>query len=136
MPAAYNNRAEIRQMEPYVQGQTTYSEFTPRSGNTRVAWLTGAAAWWYYAATQYVLGIRPEVHGMRIDPCIPTEWNRFQVERRYRGKMLRIEVENPDSVCSGVISVSLNGEIMDSNLLPVERLKDDNTVKVMMGNKP
>ena len=45
MPAAYNDRAEIRQSEPYVQGQTTYSTFSPRAGNTRTSWLTGAAAW-------------------------------------------------------------------------------------------
>ncbi|MEZ4641175.1 MAG: hypothetical protein R3E31_00265 [Chloroflexota bacterium] len=64
MPAAYNDRAEIRQMEPYVQGQTTYSTYSPRPGNTRTSWLTGAAAWAYYSATQYILGLRPEVAGL------------------------------------------------------------------------
>jgi N,N'-diacetylchitobiose phosphorylase len=52
MPAAWNDRAEIRQCEPYVQGQTTYSTYSPRPGNTRTAWLTGAAAWSYWSATQ------------------------------------------------------------------------------------
>ncbi len=74
MPAAYNDRAEIRQSEPYVQAQTTYSTFSPRAGNARTAWLTGAAAWAYYSATQYILGIRPEVDGLRLDPCIPSDW--------------------------------------------------------------
>jgi len=72
MPAAYNDRAELRQSEPYVQGQTTYSTYSPRSGNTRTSWLTGAAAWSYFSATQYILGIRPEIDGLRIDPCIPS----------------------------------------------------------------
>ncbi|MFN2189851.1 MAG: GH36-type glycosyl hydrolase domain-containing protein, partial [Candidatus Promineifilaceae bacterium] len=44
MPAAYNDRAELRQCEPYVQAQTTYSTFSPRAGNARTSWLTGAAA--------------------------------------------------------------------------------------------
>ncbi|NBD36855.1 MAG: N,N'-diacetylchitobiose phosphorylase, partial [Chloroflexi bacterium] len=68
MPAAYNTRAEIRQSEPYVQGQTTYSRFSPREGNTRTSWLTGAAAWFYFSVTHYVLGIRPELNGLRVDP--------------------------------------------------------------------
>ncbi len=55
MPAWYNTRAEIRQCEPYVQAQTTYSKFSPRPGNTRTSWLTGAAAWAYFSATQYIL---------------------------------------------------------------------------------
>jgi N,N'-diacetylchitobiose phosphorylase len=66
MPAAYNTRAEIRQSEPYVHGQTTYSTFSPRPGNTRTSWLTGAAAWSYFSATQYILGIRPEADGLRM----------------------------------------------------------------------
>ena len=44
LPAAWNDKAEIRQMEPYVQGQTTYSPCSPRAGNTRTSWLSGAAA--------------------------------------------------------------------------------------------
>ena len=32
MPAAYNERAEVRQVEPYVQAQTTYSTYSPRPG--------------------------------------------------------------------------------------------------------
>jgi len=133
MPAAYNDRAEIRQMEPYVQGQTTYSPFSPREGNTRVAWLTGAAAWWYTAATQYVLGIRPEIEGLRIDPCIPAEWEGFKVERCFRSKMVQIEIKNPDQVCQGVKVLKLNGEDLEGNLLPAEMLEEVNWVEVVMG---
>ena len=74
MPAAYNDRAEIRQCEPYVQAQTTYSTYSPRAGNARTSWLTGAAAWSYFSAAQYILGIRPESDGLRVDPCIPSAW--------------------------------------------------------------
>ncbi|HEX7540832.1 MAG TPA: hypothetical protein VF352_01760 [Anaerolineales bacterium] len=84
MPAAYNTRAEIRQCEPYVQGQTTYSIYSPRPGNTRTSWLTGAAAWSYYSATQYILGLRPEINGLWIEPCIPPGWDGFSMLRRFR----------------------------------------------------
>lgn len=133
MPAAYNDRAEIRQMEPYVQGQTTYSTFSPRPGNTRTSWLTGAAAWSYYSATQYILGLRPELAGLRVDPCIPAAWEGFQATRRFRGHTLHITVTNPDGVCRGVRSLTLNGEALPDNLVPATKLTAHNQVVVVLG---
>ena len=133
MPAAYNDRAELRQSEPYVQGQTTYSTFSPRAGNTRTSWLTGAAAWAYFSATQYVLGIRPEMDGLRIDPCIPHTWTGFKATRRFRGHSIQIEVKNPQGVCRGVKSIILNGQPLPDNLIPADRLGEKNVVEVAMG---
>ncbi len=133
LPASYNDKAEIRQSEPYVQGQTTYSVFSPRAGNTRVSWLSGAATWSYYSLTQYILGIRPQYEGMMIDPCVPSGWDGFKVQRRFRGKILHIEVQNPDHVCKGIVRLTLNGEELKGNLIPAELLKDDNTVVAVMG---
>ncbi len=133
MPASYNDRAEIRQSEPYVQAQTTYSVFSPRAGNTRTSWLTGAAAWFYYSMTQYILGIRPEVDGLRIDPCIPSDWKGFKATRRFRGKTIEIEVKNPDKICKGVRSITLNDTALEDNLIPVDQLGEENQVVVVMG---
>jgi N,N'-diacetylchitobiose phosphorylase len=133
MPAAYNDRAEVRQSEPYVQGQTTYSIYSPRPGNTRTSWLTGAAAWAYYSATQYILGLRPEIDGLRIDPCIPSTWKGFKATRRFRGRTIQIEVKNPAGVCRGVKSLSLNGETLTGDLVPADKLAEQNRVEVMLG---
>ncbi len=133
MPAAYNDRAEIRQSEPYVQGQTTYSIFSPRPGNTRTSWLTGAAAWSYFSATQFIIGLRPEMDGLRIDPCIPKSWDGFRAKRRFRERIIDIEVKNPDEVCRGVISMTLNGEKLEGNLVPAARLEEVNKVEVVLG---
>ena len=133
MPAAYNDRAEIRQSEPYVQAQTTYSTASPRAGNTRTSWLSGAVAWAYYSATQYILGIRPEMDGLRIDPCIPSEWNGFSAVRQFRGKSIEIEVKNPSCVCKGVQSLTLNGKRLADNLIPAKLLEEKNTVEVVLG---
>jgi cellobiose phosphorylase len=133
MPAAYNNKAEIHQCEPYVEAQTTYSIFSPRAGNTRTSWLTGAAAWLYYSATQYVLGIRPQEDGLLIDPCIPARWDGFSVSREFRGKQIEIEVHNPKHVCSGVTRLCLNSEEIENNTIPINKLSDINKVEVWMG---
>jgi cellobiose phosphorylase len=133
MPAAYNQRAEIRQIEPYVQGQTTYSVYSPRPGNTRTSWLTGAAPWAYFSATQYILGLRPEIDGLRIDPCIPKAWGGFKATRRFRGRLIQIEVKNPGRICRGVKSLTLNGETLSGNLVPAQMLADNNRVEVILG---
>jgi cellobiose phosphorylase len=133
LPAAYNQRAELRQAEPYVQAQTTYSPFSPRPGNARTSWLTGAAAWSYHSITQYILGIRPQTAGLRIDPCIPRAWKSFRAARRFRGRTVDIEVLNPDGVCRGVRSLSLNGETLPGDLLPVEKLGEENSAQVVLG---
>ncbi len=133
MPAAYNDRAEIRQLEPYVQGQTTYSTFSPRAGTTRTAWLTGAAAWAYVSATQYILGLRPEVDGLRVDPCIPAAWDGYTATRRFRGTTIEIVVRNPNGVCRGVASMTMNGRPLPDNLVPDDRLQSVNRVDVVLG---
>lgn len=136
LPAAYNNKAEVRQMEPYVQGQTTYSIFSPRPGNTRVSWLSGAATWAYYSLTQYILGIRPQYEGLLIDPCVPSNWKEFTVIRRFRNKEIAIKIENPSGVQKGIVSLILNGEKLSNTLLPADKLKDTNTVIAVMGKIP
>ena len=135
LPATYNDHAEIRQSEPYVQGQTTYSDESPRPGNCRTSWLSGAVAWTYYSLTQYVLGIRPQYDGMLIDPCIPSDWDGFSVERIFRGKKLNIKVENPSHVQKGIVKLTLNGKELDSPVIPVSSLLAENEVVAVMGEE-
>ena len=133
LPAAYNTRAEIRQIEPYVYCQFTHSKYSPRFGASRVPWLSGSAAWSFFAATQSILGIQPEYCGLRIDPCIPSAWKKYKLTRVFRGKKLNIEVENPAGVQKGVKNLVLNGTQLEGNFIPVEQLLAENQVKVSMG---
>jgi len=133
MPAAYNTRAEIHQSEPYVQGQTTYSDYSPRPGNTRTSWLTGAAAWAYFSATQYILGIRPELTGLRIDPCIPSSWEEYKVTRRFRGDIYKIHFHNPDHICKGVKKIIVDGVIIEGSLVSSDNTGIEHIVEVWLG---
>ncbi len=133
MPAAYNGKADLREIEPYVYCQFTNSPRSPRRGASRLPWLSGSAAWSYFTAAQHILGIRPEVEGLRIDPCIPSEWKSFTVTRRFRGRTLQIHFENPDGVERGVRELRLNGDRIEGNLIPAGRLVELNTVHVRMG---
>ncbi|MCC5845494.1 MAG: N,N'-diacetylchitobiose phosphorylase [Verrucomicrobia bacterium] len=135
LPSAQNDRADIREVEPYVYAQWTHSGVdSSKPGRSRVPWLSGTAAWSYFAATQYILGLRPEAGGLRIDPCISSEWTSFTMERTFRGKRIRIVVENPDGCQHGVRALKLEtGEVIEDSLLPLDRMVDGMTVVVTMG---
>ena len=40
-------------------------------GRAQNPWLTGTAGWMYTAATKWILGVRPTLAGLVVDPCIP-----------------------------------------------------------------
>ena len=134
MPAAYNDRAELRQSEPYVHAQTTYSVFSPRAGNTRTSWLTGAAAWSYFSATHHILGIQPEVEGLRIDPCIPAAWDSYTVHRVFREQQWHITVHNPRHVCRGVSRLLVDGKAIAGNFVPINLPGSEHQVEVWLGS--
>ncbi len=132
LPAAYNDRAELRQIEPYVYSQSTHSKFSPRYGNSRVSWLSGTATWAYFAASHYILGIRPGYDGLIIDPCIPENWKEFRLSRYIRGKNVNIQFNNPDGSQKGVKKIILNGEELEGHQIPYDKMEKENKVEVWM----
>lgn len=116
MPSAYNERAEIRQIEPYVHCQSSHSPYSRRHGASRLPWLSGTASWSYVAATQHILGIRPDWDGLRIDPVIPSDWPGFVVRRRFRGADYEIRVTNPARVQRGLAELRVDGRAVDPKL--------------------
>jgi cellobiose phosphorylase len=133
LPSAYNERAEIRETEPYVYAQSTNSKYSMRFGASRNPWLSGTTTWAYYAAAQFILGIRPDYDGLVIDPCIPSRWKAFSAERIFRGKKISITVENPDGVQKGVKKMEVNGQLVKGNKLEIGILAEHNQVRVIMG---
>ena len=134
MPAAYNEHAEIRQIEPYVHCQSTHGRDSRRFGASRLPWLTGAATWSYVTAVQYILGIAPDWEGLRIDPVIPATWNGFEMNRSFRGASYRILVKNPNHVQRGVKRLVVNGESVDpKSVVPVAKAGSKIDVEVELG---
>lgn len=78
-----------------------------------VSQVTGTAAWMDVVSTQYILGVRPTLKGLLIDPSIPSEWDGYAVERIYRGCKITIKIENPDHVQHGVKTMAINDKAID-----------------------
>jgi len=115
-PSAKKDQAVYRS-EPYVYAQMTASQFSPTPGEGKNSWLTGTAAWSFVVASQYILGIRPDFGGLRVDPCVPRAWKGFTVVRKFRGVTYTIEVRNPDGLSKGVRSLLVDGRRVAGNVL-------------------
>jgi cellobiose phosphorylase len=122
-PAYLQDVSEIHRTEPYVYSQMVAGPDAPHFGEAKNSWLTGTAAWTFVDVSQYILGVKPTLSGLKIDPCIPESWRGFTVTRRFRGATFVIRVENPDGHCSGVRSLLVNGKEISGNDIPVT--KDD-----------
>lgn len=134
LPAAKNDIADLYTMEPYVYSQfITGKEHPYKFGRARNSWLTGTASWSFVAASQYILGVRASYDGLIVDPCIPSNWDDFSVNRIFRGKSFEIAVKNPNKVCKGVASMKVNGSVIEGDLIPFDIMKDINKVEVVLG---
>ena len=69
--------------------------------------------------SQWILGIKPDWDGLKVDPCIPHDWDGYTVKRSFRGARYTIEIRNPAHVCRGVASMTLDGRKIEGNVLPV-----------------
>lgn len=132
-PAAMNDKAEIRVMEPYVHGQFTESKASPYEGRSHVHWLTGTASTVMVGCVEGICGMRPDADGIMIAPSIPSEWDSFKIEKNFRGKKLNITVDNSAHVESGVKHIVLNGEKLNDCYVPADMLTEVNEIKVVMG---
>ena len=132
LPYHQNDMIEIREAEPYSYCQFIMGKDHTAHGRARHPWLTGTASWFYTAATKYILGIRPAYKGLVIDPCIPSDWNGFEVTRKWRGAEYKIVVKNPDHVERGIKSIKLNGELVDG-IIPIQDKDSVNEVEVILG---
>jgi cellobiose phosphorylase len=126
-PSAREDISEVHRCEPYVYAQMIAGRDAPTHGEAKNSWLSGTAAWNYVAATQWIVGIRPELGGLRIDPRLPAGWGDIRVTRRFRGATYRIVVHRaaslgsagPGSASNRVTSLVVNGASIDGNLAPL-----------------
>ena len=132
-PAYVEEISDTRRTEPYVYCQMVAGCDAPTFGEGKNSWLTGTAAWTFMNVSQYILGIRPTLEGLAIDPCLPSSIKGFTCERLYRGVRYHITVQRPDGVSKGVRSVVVDGKSIDGNVIPLDSTKTEQTVTIVMG---
>jgi len=117
-PSAREELGDTHRCEPYVYAQMIAGRDAPTHGEAKNSWLTGTAAWNFVAITQWILGIRPDHDGLRIDPCLPAAWEGFSATRRFRAARYRITVTKRRGVRGRVSHLVVDGRHIDGTLVP------------------
>ena len=127
-PAYLEDISELHKTEPYVYAQMVAGKDAAKPGEAKNSWLTGTAAWNFYAISQYILGIKPQYDGLLIEPCVPETLGNFAINRIFRDKKLEIKIINEFK--TGKVRITLNGKPLQGNLIPLELMQDNNQVIV------
>jgi cellobiose phosphorylase len=115
-PAFREEISEVHRLEPYCYAQMIAGKDAPRHGEAKNAWLTGTAAWNWVAITQHILGVRPELGGLRINPCLPGSIETLEITRQCRGSQYRIKVRNRGT--GNPARLVVDGDPIESTLVP------------------
>ncbi len=132
-PAFIEDISDIHRTEPYVYSQMIAGKDAPSFGEAKNSWLTGTAAWTFLSISQAILGVKPTLDGLRIDPCVPTGCKGFTLTRQYRGAVYEITVKNPDGAQHGVKELRVDGELFQGDLIPVRAPGTTVKVEVLLG---
>jgi cellobiose phosphorylase len=102
--------------EPYVLPGNVDGPDSPHHGRGAWTWYTGSAAWLHRVVAEWVLGVRPDWDGLRIDPCLPPGWDRARMVRPWRGATWEIDIER------GVANdVEVDGVRIEGSVIPVPK---------------
>ena len=115
--------------EPYVLPGNVDGPSSPHHGRAGWTWYTGSAAWLHRIVGEWVLGVRPEWDGLRLDPCFPPGWNRARMVRPWRGSIWEIEIER-----GAVPGVDVDGVALSGNVIPVPQRGGQHRVRVIFAS--
>ena len=132
-PSYLEEISDLHKTEPYVYSQMIAGKDAFKPGEAKNSWLTGTAAWNYYTIAQYILGIQPDYHGLKVDPCIPKSWKEYKINRKFRGVDYKITIKNPKGISKGVEKIIVDGKSQTDNVIPVLSNKTSHQIEVIMG---
>ncbi len=132
-PPTKEKKIDIYRSEPYVYSQMTAGRDAQTPGEGKNSWLTGTAAWSFVSISQYILGIKPDFNGLRVDPCIPSDWKEFSVVRKFKNSTLKINIKNPNGIQKGIKSIMVDDSLIEGNIVPEFNDNKEHNVEVIMG---
>jgi len=104
-------RAAVYKVEPYVVAADVYA-VAPHTGRGGWTWYTGSAGWLYRLIMESLLGLRlsadPHSARLHFKPCLPDDWQGFQLHYRYRDTLYHITVRQSSGAGAGT-RVSVDG---------------------------
>lgn len=103
----------IYKVEPYVMTADIYDR-EPHIGRGGWSWYTGAASWMYRTGIEGILGLKfKENKGFYIDPCVPKEWESYEIDYNRGESSYHINVVREEEK-----GVWVNNKLMEDGLVP------------------
>ena len=109
---------DVYKNEPYCYSSHIVTEPDTKAGMGLLSWLSGTTTWMYIAITQYILGVKPTLQGLVLNPCIPSEWDNIFITRNIRNTKYNITISNKQHVQKGIKELYVNGVLLNGNCIP------------------
>ncbi len=108
-------------IEPYViPGDVYNNKFMNGKGGW--SWYTGSSSWYYKVCLEDILGIKRAGKKLFIPNKIPNNWDKFEIQYRYKSNLYNIKVMKDNTEKS----IKYNGEKINTEYI---ELKDDNKIE-------
>ena len=120
LPNHIDNPDSRRTSEPYCTGNVHFGPTNERYGMNLFSWFTATPAWMIHGGFDEILGVKAGFDGLHIEPCVPDEWDGYEVKRLYRGKEYLLKFRKSDSK-KGIYS---NGGYIGETLIPIDSKED------------
>ena len=88
------SRLQRLQVDP-TPCRRVYSEHRMPSGGW--TWYTGSAGWLYRTGLEWILGFKLRDSRLTLSPCVPTDWDGFSIQFRYKTSNYEIIVDKQPS---------------------------------------
>ncbi|MBK7631149.1 MAG: glycosyl transferase family 36 [Ignavibacteriales bacterium] len=134
LPTNSSNNIDKYEVEPYVFAEYITSPDHKTENQASHSWLTGTAVWMLRIGMDYICGFRTSLKGLIINPNIPSKWKSFSAERNFRGKTIKLKVENPTGKYSGIKMIEVNRNRVESNFInPEDFSEKEINVRMILG---
>ncbi|MCU0463544.1 MAG: cellobiose phosphorylase [Anaerolineae bacterium] len=109
-------KAASYRVEPYVIAADVYG-VEPHMGRGGWTWYTGSASWMYRLGVEALLGFKREGNRLLIDPCIPCDWESYDLTYRDGETVYHLHIRNPEKLNRGVVQVTMDGHILSDGTI-------------------
>ncbi|MFA1621391.1 GH36-type glycosyl hydrolase domain-containing protein [Rhizobium mongolense] len=130
--SATRGQVERYKVEPYAVSADIYGA-PPHTGRGGWTWYTGSASWFYRVALEAILGFRQQGPSLRFEPCVPAGWPAYEIAYQYGSATYRIQFDNTKGIGRGVHSVTLDGEPVANETVPLVEDGRTHDVHIIVG---
>ncbi len=119
----YKSNLEKYKVEPFVWAEYVIGKGNKYYGEGAFTWNTGTAVWMYVAITEWLLGVKPDINGLKLKPNLPSNWKKAFIKRVFRNTLYEIYI-----IKAKEKKLIIDGETRKDSFIPY--FNDNKTHKV------